>query len=79
MTHRRWSLGDRSGATSDPTTSECSIADVAFATKAHAEFTSVEFPIGRYVQGNVPLRQLRVGPFRPRWRHAPVVVCQPDV
>src|SRR5215472_2124858 len=36
MTHRRWPLGDRSGAISDPTTSECSICDVALATRAHA-------------------------------------------
>ena len=44
---------------------------------------SVEFSIGRYVQGNVPMRQLLAGPFRPvggmviGW--PPVAVCQRDV
>jgi hypothetical protein len=44
---------------------------------------SVEFSIGRYMQGNVPMRQLLAGPFRPfggmviGW--PPVAVCQCDV
>src|SRR5262249_1657144 len=65
MTHRRWTFGDRSGATSDPTTSECSICDVALATRARPLNYLWSFSIGRYARGNVPLRQLLAGPFRP--------------
>src|SRR6516225_7878915 len=79
MTHHRRSVGDRSGATSDPTTSECSIWGVALATTTHTRNSFSRVLNRPFAQGNVPMRQLLAGPPPTRWRHAPVVVCLPVV
>src|SRR5262249_51466772 len=58
-------VGDRSGTTSDPTTSECSIWGVAIATKAHTRNTFSRVLNRPFARGNVSMRQLLVDPFRP--------------